>query len=126
MAWVNRGFLHYTDMKKFFRNLLLKNRWSDFEIILEESGFDISGRPDCPIRAVIATGKLPSAFVSPPGKKKVLVHYRQFGSLLQIPVSLRSDKQMDIKLFTEFLEKKKKKMIHKKHGFYGRLIFLLW
>ena len=67
MALVNGGFLHFTDMKKFLKNLL-RNRWSDFEKILQESGFDISGHPDCPIRAVIATGKLPSAFVSPPGK----------------------------------------------------------
>ena len=58
MALVNGGFLHYTDMKKFLKNLL-KNRWSDFEIILQESGFDISGRPDFPIQAVIAIGKLP-------------------------------------------------------------------
>ena len=61
------GFFHYKDMKKFLKNLL-RNRWSDFEIILQESGFDISGRPDCPMRAVIATGKLPSPFVSRPGK----------------------------------------------------------
>ena len=33
MALVNWGFLHYTDMKKFLKNLLLWNRWSDFEII---------------------------------------------------------------------------------------------
>ena len=59
MALVNGGFLHYSDMKKFFKNLVLRNRWSDFEIISQESGFDISRRPDCPIRAVIATGKLP-------------------------------------------------------------------
>ena len=59
MALVNGGFLHYTDMKKFFKNLLLRNRWSDFEIILQQSGFDIDGRPDCPIRAEIAMGKLP-------------------------------------------------------------------
>ena len=59
MALVNGGFLHYTDMKKFLKNLLLRNRWSDFEIILQESGFDISGHPDCRIQAVIATGKLP-------------------------------------------------------------------
>ena len=38
---------------------------------------------------------------------KFLVHY-QFGSLSQIAVSLRSNRQMDIKLFTEFLKKKKK------------------
>ena len=67
MALVNGGFLHYTDMKKFLKNLL-RNHWSDFEIISQESGFDISGRPDCLIRAVIAVGKLPSPFVSPPGK----------------------------------------------------------
>ena len=68
MALVNGGFLHNTDMKKFLKNLLLRNRLSDFEIISQESGFDISRRPDCPIRAVIASGKLPSPFVSPPGK----------------------------------------------------------
>ena len=50
------------------KNLVLRNHWSDFEIISQESGFDISRRPDCPIRAVIATGKLPWAFVSLPGK----------------------------------------------------------
>ena len=71
-------------MKKFLKNLLLRNRWSDFEIISQESGFDISGH--CPIRAVIARGKLPSPFVSPEGKVKFSVCYRQFGSLLQIPV----------------------------------------
>ena len=59
MALVNGGFLHYTDMKKFLQNLFLKKRWSDFEILSQESGFDISRRPNCPIRAVIATGKLP-------------------------------------------------------------------
>ena len=67
MALMNGGFLHDTDMKKFLKNLL-RNRLSDFEIILQESGFDISGCPDCPIRAVIAMGKLPSAFLSPLGK----------------------------------------------------------
>ena len=67
MALVNGGFLHYTDMKKFLKNLL-RNRWSDFETILQESGFDISGRPDCPNRSVIAIIKLPSALVSLPGK----------------------------------------------------------
>ena len=67
MALVNGGFLHHTDMKKFLKNLFLRNCWSDFEIIFQESGFDISRRPDCLIRAVIVMGKLP-AFVSPPGK----------------------------------------------------------
>ena len=64
MALVNGGFLHYTDMKKFMsvycnKNLVLRNHWSDFEIISQESGFDISRHPDCAIRAIIATGKLP-------------------------------------------------------------------
>ena len=68
MALGNGGFFHYIDMKKFFKNLLLGNRWSDFEIILQESGFDISGHPDFPMRAVIATDKLPSPFVSTLGK----------------------------------------------------------
>ena len=30
------GFLHYMDMKKFLKNLLLRNCWSDFEIISQE------------------------------------------------------------------------------------------
>ena len=33
VALVNGGFLHYTEMKAFFKNLLLWNRWSDCEII---------------------------------------------------------------------------------------------
>ena len=36
MALVNGGFLHYTDMKKFLKNYLLQNHWSDFEIISQE------------------------------------------------------------------------------------------
>ena len=96
MALVDGGFLHYTDMKKFLKflkNLLLRNRWSDFEIILQESG--LVGH-NC-------YGQAAFTICEPAGQVKFLVHYRQFRSLLQIPVSLRSDKQMDIKLFTEFL-----------------------
>ena len=59
MALVNGDFFLYTDMKKVLKNLVLRNRWSYFEIISQESGFDISRRPDCPIPAIIATGKLP-------------------------------------------------------------------
>ena len=29
MALANGGFLHYRDMKKFLKNLLLQNCWSD-------------------------------------------------------------------------------------------------
>ena len=59
MALVNGGFLLYTDIKKFLKYLFLRKRWSGFEILSQESGFDISRHPNCPIRAVIATGKLP-------------------------------------------------------------------
>ena len=69
MALVNGGFLHYTDMKKYLKHLLCRNRWSDFEIISQESGFDISGH--CLIQAVIARGKLLSPFVSLEGKVKI-------------------------------------------------------
>ena len=41
MALVNGGFLHYTDMKKFLKNLL-RNHWSDFEIILQEQGLTLA------------------------------------------------------------------------------------
>ena len=36
MSLVNGGYLHYKDMKKFFKNILLWNRWSDFEIISQK------------------------------------------------------------------------------------------
>ena len=68
MALWNGGFLHYTDIKKFLKNYLLRNHGSDFEIISQKSGFDISRHPNCRIQAVIAKGKLPSPFMSLPGK----------------------------------------------------------
>ena len=46
MALVNGGFLQYTDIEKFLENLVLRNCWSDFEIISQESGFDIIRRPE--------------------------------------------------------------------------------
>ena len=36
MALVNRGFSHYRNMKKFLKNLLLRNCWSDFEIVSQQ------------------------------------------------------------------------------------------
>ena len=36
MVLVNGGFSHYGDMKKFLKNFLLRNCWSDFEIISQE------------------------------------------------------------------------------------------
>ena len=36
MALVNGGFLRYMDMKKFLKNLLVRNCWSYFEIISQE------------------------------------------------------------------------------------------
>ena len=101
MAVVNRD--SFRDMKKLLKNHLLRNRRSNFVIILQESGFDISKCPDCPIWAVAITGQAAFTICEPVGQVKFLDHYRQFGSLSQIPVSLRPDKQMDIKLFTEFL-----------------------
>ena len=73
-------------MKKFLKNLVLRNCWSDFEIISQESGFDMvlkSGLPDsgcnCYRQAALT-------ICEPAGKVKFLVCYSQFGSLLQIPV----------------------------------------
>ena len=86
MALVNGGFLHYTDMEKFLKNLVHRNHWSDFKIISQESGFDISRRPDCLIWAVIATNKAALTICEPARQVKFLVCYPQFGSLLQIPV----------------------------------------
>ena len=37
MALVNKGYLHCTDMNKFFKKILFWNCWSDFEIISQES-----------------------------------------------------------------------------------------
>ena len=49
MALVNGGFLHCTERNSCLysakKNLVLRNHWSDFEIISQESGFDISRRP---------------------------------------------------------------------------------
>ena len=89
-------------MKKFLKNLFLRNRWSDFEIISQESEFDISGCPDCPIRTIIATGMLPSPF-------KFSVRYRQLRVFIADTSSiwsLISDTQINVKLFTEFHKKK--------------------
>ena len=36
MAVVNGGFLHYTDVKKLLKNLPLRNRWSDLEIVSQK------------------------------------------------------------------------------------------
>ena len=116
MALVNGGFLHYTDMKKYLKNLLRRNRRSDFrKLFYRNQGLTLANNARS---GVIARGKLPSPFVNPKGKVKV------FGLLSSVRVfiadtssfwSFRSDKQMDIKLFTEFL----KKMIYQK-------TWLLW
>ena len=86
MALVNGGFLHCTDMKKFLKNLVLRNCSSDFEIISQESGFDISRHPDCPDsgRNCYRQGAL--TICEPAEQVKFLVCYCQFWSLLQIPV----------------------------------------
>ena len=86
MAQVNGGFLHYRDMKKFLKNLVLRNRWSDFEIISLDSGFDISRRPDCPDSGSNCYRQAALTICKPAGQVKFLVCCCQFGSLLQIPV----------------------------------------
>ena len=40
MALVNGSFLHYMNMNKFSKNLLLQNCWSNFEIISHECSVD--------------------------------------------------------------------------------------
>ena len=70
-------------------------------------------------------GQAAFTICEPDGQVKFSVCYRQLGIADTGSFwSLRSDKQMDVKLFTEFLQKKKRSI--KKHGFYGRLIFLIW
>ena len=85
MALVNGGFLHCTDVKKFLKNLVLRNRWSDFEIISQESGFDIS-RSQLPDSGHNCYRQAALTICEPTRQVKFLVCYPQFGSLLQIPV----------------------------------------
>ena len=128
MALVNRGFLHNTYMKKFLKNLFLRNCWSDFEIISQESGLSI-------IRHTIAKFScnyyMQAAFTicEAARQAKFSVGYRRFGSITDTSSfwSLRSDKQMNIKQFREFLLKKYIYLydLSKYMSFYGRLIFLL-
>ena len=40
MALVNEGYLHYREMKKFLKILLLRHVWSDFEMILQKGSLD--------------------------------------------------------------------------------------
>ena len=40
MALVNEGYLHYREMKKFLKILLLRHVWSDFEIISQKCSSD--------------------------------------------------------------------------------------
>ena len=65
------------------KNLVLRNHWSYFEIISQESGFDISRCPDsgrnCYRQAALT-------ICEPAGQVRFLVCYCQFGSFLQIPV----------------------------------------
>ena len=40
MALVNEGYLHYREMKKFLKILLLRHVWSDFEMISQKGSLD--------------------------------------------------------------------------------------
>ena len=102
-------------MKKFLKHFL-RNCWSDFEIISQELGLNISRH--CPIQAEIARGKLPSPFMSPEGKVKFSVCYCQLGSLLQIPVDFGLCDLIS-KWILNCLQNSLKKLIHQK-------TWLLW
>ena len=67
--------IHYEEIHVFIvqKNLVLRNRWSDFEIISHDSG------RNCYRQAALT-------ICQPAGQVKLLVCYCQFGSLLQIPV----------------------------------------
>ena len=67
MALVNGGFMHYTDMKKFLKNLLW-NHWSDFEIISQECSLGD------PFQKLFA--KFWSIYKHGSGKWKLLALYR--------------------------------------------------
>ena len=160
MLLVNGGFLHYTDMKKFLKNLPW-NHWADFEIFSQECSlgdpfqncfrnFDpsinmalMNGLYGHEEKNLLRNGRSDFEVSSQEsGLTLVDVPISQFGPLLlwasclnhlwaggaskifnplsSIWVfiadtgsfwSLRSDTQMDIKLFTELLLKKK---IHQK------------
>ena len=74
MAVVNGGFSHYRDMKKFLKNLLLRNCWSDFEIIWQECSFGD------PLQKLFA--KFWSAEKHGSGKRGFL-HYRDMKKFLK-------------------------------------------
>ena len=40
MALVNEGYLHYREMKKFLKILLLRHVWSDFEMTSQKGSLD--------------------------------------------------------------------------------------
>ena len=74
------------DIRKFLKNILLRNRWSNFEIISQESGFDIRGHPDCLIFGRNCNRQAVFAIYEPTGQVKFSVRYHQFRSLSRIPV----------------------------------------
>ena len=84
MALVNGGFLHYTGMKKFSRNLLRK-RLSDFEIISQESGLELAD-VRLPDSSRNCYGQATFTICEPAGQVTFSVRYSQFGSLSPIPV----------------------------------------
>ena len=109
MALVNRGFLHYMDMKKLLKKFFPKNRLSDFEIISQECSLgDPFQKLFAKFWSVYKYGsgewglfalyrheeihvcncyrQAALTICEPTGQVKFLVCYCQFGSLLQIPV----------------------------------------
>ena len=82
MGLVNGGFVHCMDMKKFLKNLLLRNQWSDFEIISQECSlsdpFQIFSRNfDPSINMVLVNGgSLYNTYMKKLKKKNLLLRNR--------------------------------------------------
>ena len=85
MALVNWGFLHCMDLKKFFKNLSLRNCSSDFDIISQESGLTLA---DVRLLDLGCNCYRQTAFTicEHAGQIKFSVSYSQFRSLSPILV----------------------------------------
>ena len=72
MVLVKGGFLRYTDMKKFLKNLL-RNCWSDFEIISHQCSLsDISQKLLGKFLSVIKHGSSEWGLLSLNGHEEIL------------------------------------------------------
>ena len=73
MALVKWGFLYYTDMKKFLKNLLLRNSWSDFKFISQKCTLsDLSKKLLAEFRSIIEHGSSECGLLSLYGHEQIL------------------------------------------------------